>query len=170
MQQYYVDSNTHAITGLHYGDPIIPPDGWLLLEGPDGSPTDVYYDGTAIQFKPARPSETAYWDYEANSWQEPPPLPPPPVLPNWGNLGDRLVADIDILAILSANPLFPALVGRLQSLRNNGAMSDPEPLIALWNHHSYSFSEAQLDALNLMAEEEHIPLVITPEGALAVKP
>ena len=162
---YWIDGN--EIAGISNDASVTPPTGCTLIEGPNASRDDLYYDGTAIQLKPDRPSDTAYWDNATNTWQEPPPPPLPPVLPNWGNLADRLVADIAILAILATNPLFPALVGRLQTLRNGGAMGDPEPLIALWNHHSYSFTEAQLDTLNLMAEEEHIPLMITPEGTLA---
>jgi hypothetical protein len=163
---FFIDQD-NQIVGYCNDESVGTPSGFTLVEGPNTSRDDLYYDGTAIQFKPDRPSDTAYWDNTTNTWQEPPPPPPAPVLPNWGNLADRLVADIDILAILATNPLFPALVGRLQTLRNGGAMGDPEPLIALWNHHSYSFTEAQIDTLNLMAEEEHIPLVITAEGTLA---
>jgi hypothetical protein len=163
---FFIDQD-NQIVGYCNDESVGTPSGFTLVEGPNTSRDDLYYDGTAIQFKPDRPSDTTYWDNTTNTWQEPPPPPPPPVLPNWGNLADRLVADIDILAILATNPLFPALVGRLQTLRNGGAMGDPEPLIALWNHQSYSFTEAQLDTLSAMAEDEHIPLAITAEGMLA---
>ena len=163
---FFVDQD-NQIVGYCNDESVGIPSGFSLVEGPDASRDDLYYDGSAIQLKPDRPSDTAYWDNATNTWQELPPPPPPPVLPNWGNLADRLGADIAILAILATNPLFPALVGRLQTLRNGGAMGDPEPLIAFWNHHSYSFTGAQLDTLSTMAEEEHIPLMIMPEGTLA---
>jgi hypothetical protein len=82
-------------------------------------------------------------------------------------MADSLVADIDILAILATNPLFPALVGRLQTLRNGGAMGDPEPLIALWNHQAYSLSEEQIDDLNQLAIDNDIPLVVSEDGTIA---
>jgi hypothetical protein len=82
-------------------------------------------------------------------------------------MADSLVADIAILAILATNPLFPALVGRLQTLRNGGAMGDPEPLIALWNHHSYSFSEEQVDTINQLTAQNNIPLVLSDGGVLS---
>jgi hypothetical protein len=162
---FYLIDETGQIAGL--STIALAPGGWLAVEGPDASRDDLYYDGTAIQFKPDRPSDTSYWDHATNTWQEPPPPPPPPVLPNWGAMADSLVADIAILAILATNPLFPALVGRLQTLRNGGAMGDPEPLIALWNHHSYSFSEEQVDTINQLTAQNNIPLVLSDGGVLS---
>ena len=162
---YWIQDN--QIVGTSNSADIDAPTGFTLVEGPDGSRDTLYYDGAAIQLKPDRPSDTAYWDDATNTWQEPPPPPPPPVVPNWGALADSLVADIDILYILSANPLFPALVGRLQTLRNGGEIGDPEPLIALWNYHSYDFSEAQIDDLNQLAIDYDIPLVVSEDGTMA---
>jgi len=162
---YWIAGN--EIAGTSNDASVTPPTGCTLVEGPDASRDDLYYDGTAIQLKPERPSDTAYWDSITNTWQESPPPPPPPVVPNWGAMADSLVADIDILAILATNPLFPALVGRLQTLRNGAATGDPEPLIALWNHHSYSFTEAQIDGLNQLAIDNDIPLVVSEDGTIA---
>jgi len=162
---YWIQDN--QIVGTSDSLDVGTPTGFSLVEGPDASRDDLYYDGTAIQLKPERPSDTAYWDNATNTWQEPPPPPPPPVVPNWGAMADSLVADIDILAILATNPLFPALVGRLQTLRNGAAAGDPEPLIALWNHHSYSFTEAQIDGLNQLAIDNDIPLVVSEDGTIA---
>ena len=162
---YWIQSD--QIVGVSDSDSVGIPPTCTLVEGPGDSVHAVYYDGTAIQLKPERPSDTAYWDSATNTWQEPPPPPPPPVVPNWGAMADSLVADIDILAILATNPLFPALVGRLQTLRNGAATGDPEPLIALWNHHSYSFTEAQIDGLNQLAIDNDIPLVVSEDGTIA---
>jgi len=82
--QYYVDSSSGAVIGVHYGEPVEPPDGWLLIEGPDGNPTDVFYDETGIQLKPEKPTVTAYWHSELKEWREPEPLPEPPKPPSWG--------------------------------------------------------------------------------------
>lgn len=163
---FFIDQD-NQIVGYSNTDDVGLPASCTLVEGPDASRDDLYYDGTAIQFKPERPSDTAYWDNTTNTWQEPPPPPPPPVVPNWGALADSLVADIAILAILSTNPLFPALVGRLQTLRQGGPMGDPEPLVALWNHQAYSFSEEQIDSLNQLAIDYDIPLVVSEDGTIA---
>jgi hypothetical protein len=40
-------------------------------------------------------------------------------------------------------------------------------LIALWNHHSYSFTEAQIDGLNQLAIDNDIPLVVSEDGTIA---
>lgn len=163
---YWIDQDDQ-IVGIADTDTIGVPASYQVLPGPGDNVHAVYYDGTAIQLKPEQPSEAAYWDSTTNTWQEPPPPPPPPVVPNWGGLADGLVADIAILSILSANPLFPALVGRLQTLRNGAPTGDPEPLIALWNHQSYSFSEEQIDSLNQLAIDNDIPLVVSEDGTMA---
>jgi hypothetical protein len=87
--------------------------------------------------------------------------------PNWKVLVDALIGNVDVLSILQANTLFPALIARLQTLRDGGAaMGDPEPLIALWNHHTYSFSEEQVDTLNQLAACSNIPLVLSDDGVI----
>jgi hypothetical protein len=58
-------------------------------------------------------------------------------------------------------------VSRLQTLRNGAPTGDPEPLIALWNHQSYSFSEEQIDSLNQLAIDNDIPLVVSEDGTIA---
>ena len=163
MHYWICDSE---IVGNSDSDQVGSPQGWILVEGPDASRDDLYYDGTAIQLKPERPSDTAYWDNATNTWQEPPIPPDLPPSPNWAALGDALVADIDVITKLAVNPLFPALVGRLQTLRNGGAMGDPEPLIALWNHHSYTFSSAERKRFNDLAAQCHIPLKVATDGSL----
>lgn len=163
---YWIQGNQIAAIGN--SDQIVMPDSYTCLEGPDGSLQDVYYDGTAVLLKPERPSDTAIWDDASHSWVEPPPPPEPAPVPNWAALGDALVADLDILNKLAANPLFPALVGRLQTLRQGGATGNPEPLIALWNNHSYSLSEAECQWFNDLATQHHIPLQLEPNGTLAV--
>ena len=162
---YWIHDNQIAAIGN--SDQIIMPDSYTCLEGPDGSLQDVYYDGTAVLLKPERPTETAIWDDASHSWVEPPAPPEPVPAPNWAALGDALVADLDILNKLAANPLFPALVGRLQTLRQGAAMGDPEPLIALWNNHSYSFTAAERKRFNDLATEHHIPLRVGTDGSLA---
>lgn len=162
---YWIHDNQIAAIGN--SDQIIMPDSYTCLEGPDGSLQDVYYDGTAVLIKPERPTETAIWDDASHSWVEPPAPPEPVPAPNWAALGDALVSDLDILNKLAANPLFPALVGRLQTLRQGAAMGDPEPLIALWNNHSYSFTTAERKRFNDLAIEHHIPLRVGTDGSLA---
>lgn len=163
--RYYVNES-NEIMGSHEGDPITPPDGLQLIEGPDTAINALYYDGTAILPKPDRPTDTAIWDNASHSWVEPPRPPEPVPTPDWGALGDALVADIDILSKLAANPLFSALTSRLQTLRQGGAMGDPEPLIALWNNHSYSFTAAERKRFNDLAAEHHIPLRVATAGSL----
>lgn len=122
-------------------------------------------------FIPSDPLNTDYQDYlawvDAGNTPDPAPTPPElPPTPNWAALGDALVADIPILNKLAANPLFPALVGRLQTLRQGGAMGVPEPLIALWNNHSYSFSAAERKRFNDLAVANVIPLRVATDGSL----
>lgn len=162
---YYISNN--QIVGNSDSDQVGTPAGWLLVEGPYGTRDDLYYDGTAVLLKPERPTETAIWDDASHSWVEPPAPPEPVPAPNWTALGDALVADLDILNKLAANPLFPALVGRLQTLRQGGAVGDPEPLIGLWNNHSYSFTSAERKRFNDLATEHHIPLRVGTDGSLA---
>jgi hypothetical protein len=154
------------IAGDSDSDAIQPPPGWSIAEGPDGGRDSLYYDGTAVLLKPERPTETALWDASTNSWLEPPAPPEPVPSPNWAALGDALVADIPILNKLAANPLFPALVGRLQTLRQGAAMGEPEPLIALWNNHSYSFTAAERKRFNDLATANLIPLRVSTDGSL----
>lgn len=164
---YYVDE-TGIIVGNHEGEPINPPSGLQLIEGPEASISELYFDGTAILLKPERPSNTAIWEDTTHSWVEPPAPPEPEPVPNWAALGDALVADLAILNKLAANPLFAALVGRLQTLRQGAAVavSDPEPLIGLWNNHSYSFTNAERTRFNDLATEHHIPLRVAADSSL----
>jgi hypothetical protein len=69
--------------------------------------------------------------------------------------------------VLSTNPLFSAIIGRLQTLRNSSDLiNEDEPLIALWNHHSYSFSEEQVDTINQLTAQNNIPLVLSDDGVI----
>lgn len=147
----------------------IAPGGWIAVAGPDDSRDNLYYDGTAIQVKPERPSNTALWDNTTHGWVEPPAPPEPEPVPNWAALGDALVAELTILNKLAANSLFAALVGRLQTLRQGGAVGDPEPLIGLWNNHSYSFTSAERKRFNDLAIEHHIPLRVATDGSLGAQ-
>lgn len=162
---FYVDE-TNQIVGTHQGEAIDPPSGWQLVAGPDANREALYYNGTAILLRPTRPSDTATWDATTNTWVEPPAPPEPTPTPNWGGLADALVADIPILNKLAANSLFAALVGRLQTLRQGGVVGDPEPLIGLWNNHSYSFTSAERKRFNDLAIEHHIPLRVATDGSL----
>jgi len=109
------------------------------------------------------------WVNDGNT-PEPAPAPPEPVpVPNWAALGDALVAELPILNKLAANPLFAALVGRLQTLRQGGAVGDPEPLIGLWNNHSYSFTSAERKQFNDLATDLHIPLRVATDGSLSAQ-
>jgi len=164
---FYISDN--QIVGTHQGEAIDPPNGWQLVAGPDDSRDNLYYDGTAVLLKPPRPSDTALWDNTTHSWVEPPAPPEPEPVPNWAALGDALVAELTILNKLAANPLFAALVGRLQTLRQGGAVGNPEPLIGLWNNHSYSFTSAERKRFNDLAIEHHIPLRVATDGSLSAQ-
>jgi hypothetical protein len=87
--------------------------------------------------------------------------------PNWKNLVDTLIGNIEILSILQTNILFPVLIARLQTLRDSGTAIDAsEPLIALWNNHEYSFIEEQVDVLNSLAIANNVPLILSNAGVI----
>ena len=70
-------------------DPNITyPSGFEVVEGVEAIDRSlVYFNGTAVVFKPEKPSPGAVWNPVDNEWIEP---ESPPVLPNWAGLENEL--------------------------------------------------------------------------------
>lgn len=63
------------------------PDGWQCIEGPELA--DPYFDGEAIQPKPAQPSQQHRWNLETHQW-ELPAMPTPVIVEDWKGLENDL--------------------------------------------------------------------------------
>ncbi len=61
------------------------PAGFSVAEGPDAPNEELYWDGSAIVYKPPRPTLSSFWDTQSNQWEEP-NTPQVAAPPNWKGL------------------------------------------------------------------------------------
>jgi hypothetical protein len=46
------------------------PAGFSVAEGPDAPNEELYWDGSAIVYKPPRPTPSSVWNTHSNQWEE----------------------------------------------------------------------------------------------------
>lgn len=85
---------------------------------------------------------------------------------NWAAFSNFLLAELNILTKLQANPLFNALILSLQNTISG--FGDKENFVKIWNAENveYSFTNPEKSKLNKAFKNNHIAIKVSNDGKL----